>query len=33
MWDNRCTLHFAVHDYGEAPRVMHRTTPVEDIPR
>jgi taurine dioxygenase len=26
MWDNRCTLHYAVHDYGEAPRVMHRTT-------
>jgi len=33
MWDNRCTLHYAVHDYGEAPRVMHRTTVAGDIPR
>lgn len=24
MWDNRCTLHYAVHDYGAAPREMHR---------
>jgi alpha-ketoglutarate-dependent taurine dioxygenase len=33
MWDNRCALHYAVHDFGEAPRVMHRTTVVGDIPR
>jgi taurine dioxygenase len=33
MWDNRCTLHYAVHDYGEMPRVMHRTTVAGDIPR
>jgi taurine dioxygenase len=33
MWDNRCTLHYAVHDYGETPRVMHRTTVAGDIPR
>ena len=33
MWDNRCTLHYAVHDYGQAPRVMHRTTVAGDIPR
>jgi taurine dioxygenase len=33
MWDNRCTLHYAVHDYGEAPRVMHRTTVAGDVPR
>jgi alpha-ketoglutarate-dependent taurine dioxygenase len=33
MWDNRCTVHYAVHDYGEAPRVMHRTTIAGDIPR
>lgn len=26
MWDNRCTLHYAVHDYGNAERVMHRTS-------
>ena len=24
MWDNRCTLHYAVHDYGTEPREMHR---------
>jgi len=33
MWDNRCTVHYAVHDYGEAPRVMHRTTIAGDVPR
>ena len=33
MWDNRCTVHYAVHDYGEAPRLMHRTTIAGDIPR
>jgi taurine dioxygenase len=32
MWDNRCALHYAVHDYGEAARVMHRTTIEGDIP-
>jgi len=32
MWDNRCALHYAVHDYGEAPRVMHRITVAGDIP-
>jgi taurine dioxygenase len=25
MWDNRCALHYAIHDHGQAPRVMHRT--------
>lgn len=24
MWDNRSVLHFAVHDHGDAPRVIHR---------
>jgi taurine dioxygenase len=33
MWDNRCTVHYAVHDYGEAPRVMHRATIAGDVPR
>jgi taurine dioxygenase len=33
MWDNRCTLHYAVHDYGDAPRVMYRTTVAGEIPR
>jgi taurine dioxygenase len=27
MWDNRCTMHYAIYDYDEAmPRRMHRTT-------
>ena len=26
MWDNRCVMHFAVHDYGDAQRDMHRVT-------
>lgn len=32
MWDNRCTLHYAVHDYGEVARLMHRVTVAGDIP-
>ena len=27
LWDNRCTMHYGVNDYGEADRrVLHRTT-------
>ncbi|MDA7745801.1 TauD/TfdA family dioxygenase [Psychromonas sp.] len=26
IWDNRCTQHFAVTDYGDQPRKMHRVT-------
>jgi taurine dioxygenase len=26
MWDNRCTLHYAIHDYGDAPRDLLRIT-------
>jgi taurine dioxygenase len=33
MWDNRCALHYAVHDHGEATRVMHRTVIAGDMPR
>ena len=33
MWDNRCAIHFAVHDYGEQERVHYRTTVVGDVPR
>ena len=33
MWDNRCTMHYAVHDYDDTmPRLMHRTTAVGDRP-
>lgn len=26
MWDNRCTQHYAIFDYGSETRVMHRAT-------
>jgi taurine dioxygenase len=32
LWDQRCCLHYAVHDHGEAPRVMHRTTVGGPVP-
>lgn len=32
LWDNRCTMHYAVHDYGDAPREMHRVTIEGEIP-
>jgi taurine dioxygenase len=24
MWDNRCLLHYAVHDHADEPRIIHR---------
>ena len=33
MWDNRGVMHFAVHDYGDQERVMHRVTVQGDQPR
>ena len=33
MWDNRCVMHYGVHDYDDqVPRVMHRTTAAGDRP-
>ncbi|MGY2490954.1 TauD/TfdA dioxygenase family protein [Cupriavidus sp. CP313] len=32
MWDNRCTMHYAVHDYGEAERVLNRITIEGEVP-
>lgn len=33
MWDNRAVMHFAVHDYGDLNRVMHRVTVQGEEPR
>lgn len=33
MWDNRGVMHFAIHDYGDQNRVMHRVTVQGDEPR
>ena len=33
MWDNRCAMHYGVHDYDDTmPRLMHRTTAAGDRP-
>ena len=30
MWDNRCTMHYAVGDYLPNYRCMHRITVIRD---
>ena len=32
MWDNRCLLHFAVHDHGDEPRTIHRLQVEGSVP-
>ena len=32
FWDNRCTMHYAIADYGMEDRVIHRTTLIGDVP-
>ncbi len=32
MWDNRCAMHYAVHDYGTQTRYLHRITIKGDQP-
>lgn len=33
MWDNRALLHFAVHDHGDDPRVIHRLQVAGPVPQ
>jgi len=32
IWDNRATHHYAIADYGDAPRSIHRTTLEGEAP-
>lgn len=32
IWDNRATQHYAVNDYGDAPRVVRRVTIAGEVP-
>jgi len=32
MWDNRCTMHYAVHDYGNQDRALNRVTLKGEVP-
>jgi taurine dioxygenase len=32
IWDNRATQHYAIDDYGDPPRRMHRITVAGDVP-
>lgn len=33
MWDNRCVMHFAIHDYGGVQRDMQRVAVLGERPR
>jgi taurine dioxygenase len=33
IWDNRATQHYAVADYGDLPRKLHRVTVAGDVPQ
>ena len=32
IWDNRCTMHYALRDFGDAYREIHRITVEGDRP-
>jgi taurine dioxygenase len=33
VWDNRSTLHYAIHDHADAPRLLHRATVEGEVPQ
>ena len=33
MWDNRCLLHYAVHDHGDKPRFINRLQVKGPVPK
>ena len=32
LWDNRSLLHYAIHDHGDSPRLLHRITVQGEVP-
>jgi taurine dioxygenase len=32
LWDNRSLLHYAIHDHGDEPRLLHRVTVLGEVP-
>jgi taurine dioxygenase len=32
LWDNRSLLHYAIHDHGDEPRLLHRITVQGEVP-
>ena len=32
MWDQSCTIHYAVHDHGDQERELHRSTIAGSVP-
>jgi taurine dioxygenase len=32
FWDNRSLLHYAIHDHGDQPRLLHRITVLGEVP-
>ncbi len=32
IWDNRCVLHYAIHDHQDGARILHRITIDGEVP-